>query len=627
MSILAALIVPASVFAQVNFSYTPEKPKPGDEVRFTYTPSGDLTGIMQIPEAFVIKDSSNWMSIENVTLQRESGKLTGSIKTDTSYTFMALSFKDGDVYDNNNNEGYVLNFYQGDKVKKNSYARTAYFFSFYGPYRLAMKDNSKKAAEYYEEEFKLYPENREKLLVSYLNDVYRYDKEKGASMIQSEVEKTMKDTLDTREEFSKVERLYGILKLKQQAAFINGLRKEKIGLDKSNREDFFEIVDRESDLDKKEILLRELNAQIDSSSDNKVLKSMREFLVGNLARSYMKDKNWNGFRRSVALIESNSSKSNLLNSAAWSLKDDSTNLQLAGQLSEQSVQLSKKEWQKPSGAQPNMMTFKEWQNYNKNNYATYADTYAVVLYRIGNYKKALQYAKEANVITKGESADHNMTYALIAEKAMKPARYKPLVEQFVKAGKANATINDVLKRLYVKNNKSETGFENYLTALEKEAHVKMVADLKKEMLNDASPQFTLKDLSGNTVNMADLKGKTVVVDFWATWCGPCIASMPGMKKMVNKYKDDPNVKFVFIDTWQNEDNETDVVKKFIADKGYSEFHVLMDLDDKVVSSFKVEGIPTKFIIGKDGNIKFKEVGFDGEDNLIKKLPAMIELAN
>ncbi|ODT35422.1 MAG: hypothetical protein BGN92_01245 [Sphingobacteriales bacterium 41-5] len=73
--------------------------------------------------------------------------------------------------------------------------------------------------------------------------------------------------------------------------------------------------------------------------------------------------------------------------------------------------------------------------------------------------------------------------------------------------------------------------------------------------------------------------------------------------------------------------EAYIVKKFIADKPYSEFHVLMDLDDKVVSSFKVEGIPTKFIIGKAGNIKFKEVGFDGEDNLIKKLPAMIELAN
>ena len=139
--------------------------------------------------------------------------------------------------------------------------------------------------------------------------------------------------------------------------------------------------------------------------------------------------------------------------------------------------------------------------------------------------------------------------------------------------------------------------------------------------------FTVKDVDGNDVNLADYQGKKVYINFWATWCGPCIASMPGMKKMVNKYKDDPNVKFVFIDTWQNEENETEVVKKFITEKGYDEFHVLMDLDDKVVSSFKVDGIPTKFIVGKDGNIKFKEVGFDGEDNLVKKLPAMIELAN
>ncbi len=103
--------------------------------------------------------------------------------------------------------------------------------------------------------------------------------------------------------------------------------------------------------------------------------------------------------------------------------------------------------------------------------------------------------------------------------------------------------------------------------------------------------------------------------------------MPGMQKMVNKYKDDPNVKFLFVDTWQTEDDKVANAKKFIADKGYNEFHVLMDNEDKVVSSYKVTGIPTKFIIGKDGNIKFKEIGFDGEENLVKSLPAMVELAN
>jgi thiol-disulfide isomerase/thioredoxin len=117
------------------------------------------------------------------------------------------------------------------------------------------------------------------------------------------------------------------------------------------------------------------------------------------------------------------------------------------------------------------------------------------------------------------------------------------------------------------------------------------------------------------------------VDFWATWCGPCKASFPGMQKMVSKYKDDPNVKFVFIDTWEKGDEKQKNAAEFIANNKYS-FHVLMDNDDKVVAEFKVEGIPTKFVIDKNGMVRFKAVGFDGsDDKLMTELTAMIEMAS
>lgn len=121
------LLFAVTAFAQSNFSYTPEKPKAGNEISFTYTPSGDLAGTLKIPEAFVIKDSSGWMSIENIDLKREYGKLSGKIKTDTSYTFVALSFKEGNMYDNNSDSGYLINLYDKDKVKIGSYAAAANF--------------------------------------------------------------------------------------------------------------------------------------------------------------------------------------------------------------------------------------------------------------------------------------------------------------------------------------------------------------------------------------------------------------------------------------------------------------------------------------------------------------------
>jgi peroxiredoxin len=152
-------------------------------------------------------------------------------------------------------------------------------------------------------------------------------------------------------------------------------------------------------------------------------------------------------------------------------------------------------------------------------------------------------------------------------------------------------------------------------------------ELIKKMINDPAPKFALKDLSGNTVSLDELKGKVVVVDFWATWCGPCKASFPGMQTALNKYKDDPNVKFVFVDTWESKKPEE--MKKnadeFIAKNKYN-FHVVLDTDDKVIGSYAVDGIPTKFVIDPESRIRFKAVGYDGSaDKLVDEISIMVDV--
>ena len=151
---------------------------------------------------------------------------------------------------------------------------------------------------------------------------------------------------------------------------------------------------------------------------------------------------------------------------------------------------------------------------------------------------------------------------------------------------------------------------------------------KELFTNKDIPNVELKDLKGKKINVQEYgkNNKVTILNFWATWCGPCIASFPGMQKAVEKYKDDPSVEILFVDTWENgeKDEKIQKVSKFIEKKGYT-FHVVMDLDDKVVASYGVRGIPTKFVIGPDGRVKFKKIGGGAADKLVDELYTMIDL--
>jgi len=108
--------------------------------------------------------------------------------------------------------------------------------------------------------------------------------------------------------------------------------------------------------------------------------------------------------------------------------------------------------------------------------------------------------------------------------------------------------------------------------------------------------FTLTDLDGKIVKFANLRGKVVFIDFWASWCPPCKMSVPAVKKLHEKMKNNPNVVVLSINCWEEKKKASNFVKK----EGIT-YPVLFS-DGVVEKDYKVESIPRFFIIDGDGNI-------------------------
>lgn len=151
---------------------------------------------------------------------------------------------------------------------------------------------------------------------------------------------------------------------------------------------------------------------------------------------------------------------------------------------------------------------------------------------------------------------------------------------------------------------------------------RMRASLNSERLNKKAPALEgLLDMEGNPVSAASLQNKIIILNFWATWCVPCMEEMPYMQKVYTQYKNNPDV--IFLVTNSAARNTLQDAQKWAGRKKY-DFPVYFASEPKLTEQLGFQVIPATFIIDKNGMIQFRMIGFEGA-TIEKKVSVAIEL--
>lgn len=147
-------------------------------------------------------------------------------------------------------------------------------------------------------------------------------------------------------------------------------------------------------------------------------------------------------------------------------------------------------------------------------------------------------------------------------------------------------------------------------------------------IGGAAPDFEVPMLNGETFSLKEMRGKVIVLDFWATWCGPCTASLPALQQVRDRYADNPDVLVATVNTDRLPRRE-EALTRWMAKRKLTLPVLLDDARQTVSQTYRVKAIPTMVIVGRDGRVDSVQIGLPAntlsgiKDHVIEAIDAAL----
>ena len=569
--------------------------KSGVENVYVYEPSKGLL----IPDKASVMYFYEPSNHQTIPLVKTENHYEFSLQTPDSTTFIMFTIVDSKnkSVDNNKEKGFVVYLKNNTKAQFESAKLDNFKLSDYENYLLGLNITPDEIITEIENVYKAAPslKKNESAYAYYLQVKYKRNRNaakpeliKYAQFLEKENnEKSLELAVD----------LYYAMEMKNKGEEITSIILKKYPQGRYAKFYFIHDMYGNQNMNEQYILER-LSAYESKFNDTSAL--VKDRFYGILINYFLTEKDLANISKYQNLITDKINLAATFNNMAWNLCGESitspgTDLEFAKQISKKSMDIVKNRMNNPVGNE-NPFEFQL-------SYLGYADTYALILFKQQKYDSAYAMQDEIYKLdTAGMGTEGRERYALYMEKSKGPEQTKNFIEQQLSEGQNSSVMLKQLHEIYKKLNIPDNEFDKIMQTSSTLINKVMKEEVIAQYGDTKEIDFFLTNLEGKNIKLSDFKGKVVVLDFWATWCGPCRASFPHMQELVNEYKN-KDVVFFFIATWQQgkPGEIKSEVSKFITDNKYT-FNVLFDYNNDIVAKYKIKGIPTKIVIDKSGEI-------------------------